>query len=267
MLFVVHLGVSKNGIIYGIIDQLEPERVRYVGLTYGVPRVRLSNHWTYSRREGQKNKLHSWLSSRKDRPEDVAMICLHEAEPGENLNDLERLFIARLREIGQADLNHTDGGEGLKGYRRSEESKAAISKKYRETGGPSAKLSWDDVNAIRAHRLVNYEPAEDVSSRYGVARTCIDRILNNTMWFDSNFNPEHVKPRPGGLNQRCKLTRDQVNEVRSLRKNVWVSAKSLAEKYGVSEPAIQGILKNRTYFDPDYDHTTIRPYEKGRWGK
>lgn len=195
------------------------------------------------------------------------MRILYEAREGENLNQLEVENISKYRELGQADLNHTDGGEGLRGYRRSEESKRAMSEKYKSSGGPVAKLTWDDVREIRRFRVKEYEPAEEVAARYGVARTCIDRILNNTMWVDDGFDPQSIKPRPGGLNPGCKLTMKQVKEIRALRKEKWVSAKSLAEIYEVSEPAMQGILKNRTYFDPEYDHTQIKPYEKGRWGK
>lgn len=259
--------MNKHGVIYGVVDLLEPERVRYVGLTKGGPKVRMSNHWTYSRKDGPLNKLHSWLKSRSARPEDVEMKILYEATEGEDLNLLEMEHIAKYRGLGQADLNHTDGGEGLWGYKRSEESKQSLSRKYRASGGPVAKLSWEDVREIRRHRSETYEPGEDVARRYGVKRTCIDRILNNTMWIDEGFNPDNIVPRPGGMHKGCKLTMDQVRQVRELRKVKWVSAKSLAERYGVSEPAMQGILKNRTYFDPEYDHTQIKPYDKGRWGK
>lgn len=259
--------MDNHGVIYGIRDLTEPERIRYVGLTRGVPKVRMSNHWTYSRKPGRLNRLHGWLKSRSERPEDVDMVIIREALPEEDLNELEKQYIAMYRGRGMADLNHTDGGEGLSGYRRSEESRRAISEKYKKSGGPMARLTWEDVNTIRERRKDKYEPAVPIAEEYGVSRTVIDRILNNTLWNDPGFDPEDIKPREGGFNAGAKLTMDQAREIREFRAGVWVSAKSLAEEYGVSEPAMQGLLKNRTYFDPNYDPKSLKPYEKGRWGK
>lgn len=186
----------------------------------------------------------------------------------EEIHDAEIALIATMRSSGQADLNLTDGGEGLLGYKKSAESREALSKKYRASGGPSAKLNWDQVREIRALRLDRYVPAAEIAAEYGVLRTAIDRILNNTMWVDEDYDPELMSPRIRQRHPQSMFTKEQVAEIRKYRQTTWESAKDLGERYGVSIPTIYGILRNRVYFDPEYDPETIvgRPYESYQRG-
>lgn len=238
--------------VYGIYDTRDPERIRYVGKTTGTLRVRLSNHWTYSRKEGKLTRIQGWLRSRSATPNLVGIRVLRTVGSDEELNRVEVETIAEYRARGEADLNHTDGGEGMRGVVRTPESREALSRKYRETGGPNAKLNWHQVREIRTHRTRDYEEATSVAERYGVSRTVIDRILKNQMWSDPAFDPTQVTPRPAGMNNRAKLTIEQVNGIRALRAKEWVSNRALAETHGVTESAIQHILSNLTYKDPSY---------------
>lgn len=238
--------------VYGLYDTRDPERIRYVGKTTGTLRVRLSNHWTYSRKEGKLTRVQGWLKSRSTTPELVGMRVLRTASSEEELNRVEIETIAEYRARGEADLNHTDGGEGMRGVVRTPESREALSRKYRKTGGPNATLNWQQVREIRTNRMLGYEEAASVAERYGVGRTVIDRILRNQMWIDSAFEPSQVKPRPAGTSKLAKLTLEQVNGIRTRRAKEWVSSRALAEAHGVTESAIQHILSNLTYKDPNY---------------
>lgn len=244
-------------IVYGIQDIREPGRIRYVGKTTGDPKVRMSNHWTYSRRPGSLSRIHGWLRSRSSVPEVVEMIPLAYSDSDDELSQLEIDTIRDYRARGMADLNLTDGGEGLRGYSRSPESRKAISEKYRASGGPVAKLTWDQVREIREHRMKVYEESADTAKRYGVLGSAISRILLNVLWRDDEFDPGLVVPRPPGSHRSAAFNMDTIREIRTLRQSSWVSSKSIAENYGVSESAIQHILDNRSYRDPNYDPATL----------
>lgn len=245
--------MERRNLVYGIVDTREPDRIRYVGLTTCGLETRMRNHWAYARRSENPSKIQAWLKSRLNQPEVVQIKELFEAESLEALKEAEVKHIAHYRALNQADLNLTDGGDGNLGVLRTEESKTRMSEKYRQTGGPSAKLNWEQVREIRERRVAEYSKAEILASEYGVARTAIDRILKNQLWFDPAFDPSTLAPRAPGSISTAKLTMDQVNEMRDLRKAQWVSSRSLAQKYGVKEATIQFILNNKSYHDESYD--------------
>lgn len=251
--------MSTNYLVYGIYDIQDPERIRYVGMTTGDLKTRLRNHWAYSDPKYRRSRIQCWMYSRRNRRGDVRMVVLDSVKDFEELKRAEMEQIKKFREKGMADLNLTDGGEGMLGYRRSEESKRQISEKYRKTGGPYAKLTWEDVRRIRKDRMERYEPAEEVAKRYGVQRTAIDRILRNELWIDETFNPDDVKPRPGGMHVGAKIPMEKVREIREHRTREWRSAKSIAEENGVTEPVIQNILRNKSYHDPEFDPSKVIP--------
>jgi hypothetical protein len=174
---------------------------------------------------------------------EIRELC--EADDENELNELEVFWISNLRSAGQADLNLTDGGDGGRGSVHSPESRTALSEKYRASGGPSAKLNWATVHEIRARRQALYQEATVLAADYGVTRTAIDRILKNQLWFDPTFNPESIASRPAGSHHRTKLTMDEVRELRNLRLSEWVSSRSLADKFRMSESAIQHLLENK----------------------
>lgn len=254
--------MERSNLIYGIYDTREPDRIRYVGKTTTNLRVRLSNHWTYAKTVN-RSAIQRWLWSRREIREVVGIRVLREVSDGDDLDKHEVELIAHYRSQGQADLNHTAGGEGMTGYKRSEESKREISEKYRATGGPSAKLNWAVVREIREWRTREYVGAKEVAAKYGVNRTAVDRILKNQMWFDPGFAPESLKPRIRKRDPRAKLTDEQVREIRALRQQQWIPSRELAKQYGVTEPAMQQILENRNYRDEAYDPDSLVPRGPG----
>lgn len=251
--------MERRNLIYAIYDNREPERVRYVGKTTTNLKTRLSNHWTFARNAPRPYRIQAWLRSRLTCPEVVGIRVIVETETPLELNELEVQWISHYRNLGQADLNLTDGGDGGTGVVRSAESKRAISEKYRASGGPVAKLTWDQVREIRSLRQREYLEAAEVCEKYGVQRTVIDRILNNLLWADPEFDPQTIKPRPPGSSKNAKLSMGQVREMRSLRQQEWISSRVLAERHGLVEATVQHILENRSYRDPEYDPATLAP--------
>lgn len=255
------------GVIYGIFDTDSPERIRYVGLTTNNIAARMRNHWTFARTGRGKTRIYCWLRKRIDTPYRVGIREIDRPKEGETLQDAEIRVIREFRGLGMADLNISDGGNGGLGHVKSPEVRKALSDKYRASGGPSAVLNWETVREIRRGRTERYSPADEVGNRVGVNRTAIDRILRNQLWYDPEFDPSTIAPRPPAMQARCAFTMEQVQEIRELRKKKWIRTRVLAEEYGVTEATMQHLLDNRTYKDPDFDPKSLAPTIRGKKGQ
>jgi hypothetical protein len=118
---------DKPTFIYGLVDPRTKE-LRYIGKTVLSPDRRLSTHlW---RAEAQPEKRHSmaWLLGLKRagiRPE---VFVIEEIAPGIDWVEAEQFWIAYFRMIGADLCNHTVGGEGVPGLKRSAASIAKMMK-------------------------------------------------------------------------------------------------------------------------------------------
>lgn len=110
--------------IYALSDPRHPrviENIRYVGKTQQRLSFRLANHL----RERHNGYRTNWIQSLSNiglKPE-IWPLC---ACNSENWQDLERAWIARLRPLARL-TNLTDGGDGICGYKHTEEYKKQLS--------------------------------------------------------------------------------------------------------------------------------------------
>ena len=236
-----------------VTDIQEPERVRYVGRTVVGLENRKRSHW-YQSQTG-RGAFQRWLVSRRNRTEDVIFREIDRADDVLNLNRKEREWIAYYRERGQADLNLTDGGDGGWGRIMSPESQEKHRLSVpRGDSHPLRKLGSSDVSEIRSLRSETYIRNIDLAARYGVSRGTIADVLNNKLWVDPEFDPASIIPndRTGERARNRKLSRDAVDEIRSIRLERWVRTSDLAQRFGVSVDMIRLILKNRNWYDPEF---------------
>jgi hypothetical protein len=102
--------------IYALCDP-ESMAVRYVGKTNDI-KIRLKYHIGHCR----TNRTHCarWIMSLMERQLRPVMIVL-ESVDDDKAEERERYWIRQGRECGWNLTNHTDGGEGTKGYRWSDD--------------------------------------------------------------------------------------------------------------------------------------------------
>ena len=251
-----------HGLIYGIYDQREPGRIRYIGQTVNLDR-RKRTHLNAGR-NGGKGKLYCWMSSPKHLPEFVAFKILQVGiAPGKDLDDAERQWIANLRLAEQSDLNMTDGGYGCRGYSYSLEQRAEMSRsrKGRLSGekGPKPKLTWAAVSDIRELRTSEWVSEAVLAERYGIQQSTLNKMLRNMTWVDPTFDPSELKTRPPETHRNnFSIGWEKVCEIRAFRQTEWISDVKCATKFGVTHSIINAIINNDKWYDPEFDVSTIK---------
>lgn len=116
------------------------------------------------------------------------------------------------------------------------------------------------ADEIRSRLTRKWERRVDVIREYGLDTSYFYKVLRNEVHPDPEYNPEQLAPRP--KNQPLStavLTWDQVTEIRKRITEVWEPAPKIAERHGVTEGVIYGVLSNKTYHDPEYDPATRTP--------
>jgi len=148
-------------IIYALLDTSEVEsRIFYVGMTTKPSKERFKAHINEAKRgvgkvDTKKNRKVMKLL----KTENLDMIILEENDgwTKEELAQKEKWWISNLRSTGVQLTNLTDGGDGVAGYKYTEEqkraSRAAIAKAYEERGesirqqmSDSSRNRWDNTD-------------------------------------------------------------------------------------------------------------------------
>jgi hypothetical protein len=118
-------------IIYGLVDPLEPERIRYVGQTSQMPSARYVQHINASHGNGRART--NWVHDLRAAGRAPDMVLLESLDQSRELDAREMAWIRDLNARGMADLNGPlptwflagDHAEGAKRRRRT---------KFRRTG-------------------------------------------------------------------------------------------------------------------------------------
>jgi group I intron endonuclease len=144
--------------IYGLADPIEPRRIRYVGQTRKALCERLKAH----RRDKKKSHKRNWIIALK-RDGRLPIIIPLEICESDQANERERYHIAKCRAEGHLLLNHTDGGDGMRNWSPSEETRRRMS----EAGkGKRHNLSQEGRRAISEYmrnRVVSDETRRRIS--------------------------------------------------------------------------------------------------------
>lgn len=253
---------NRPGVVYTLTDKLEPDRVRYVGLTRRKPQVRLSGHWTECLNGGTR-PVNNFMRKRLYDRSRVVMTVIDECATDEELKCAEIEWIAFYRSLGQADLNLTDGGEGMWGYRMSEEQKEAkrqsmIGRFRGEHYRGEVKLSWEKVREIRSRAKAQWVSQQDLADEYGVTQSVIMKVLLNRAWIDDDYDPSGLPSRPpeSHANNR-QTTREVVDAIRALRMREWVPEREIGRRYGLTRSNVQNILSGVRWPDPTYDPSKL----------
>jgi hypothetical protein len=109
---------------------------------------------------------------------------------------------------------------------------------------PAARLTAAQVAEIKALALAGYTTME-LAPRYGVTFSNIAMILRGLTWAGVPAGPS-VEPVQR-VNYRSKLTRQDAETIRATYTGARGEKTRLAERYGVSRPAIGAILRGESY--------------------
>lgn len=121
-------------IIYRLYDPRDESQTRYVGKTYKTAAERLSEH-VYEAIGGSQTYRAKWIRSLLREDVDPCIEVVEETDDA-SVNDLERQWIAKMRAAGHRLTNGTDGGEGILGYKFTDEQKQKV--------GDAVRLRWQD---------------------------------------------------------------------------------------------------------------------------
>lgn len=101
-----------------------------------------------------------------------------------------------------------------------------------------------------------------MAEKYGICLTHVYRILSNKVHYDPNYHPENLAKRPRITRWvNSALNQAEVESLRKLRRERWVSNSILSRMFKVPDTVIYDCLMNNSYFDPDYSPEDLKPRE------
>lgn len=241
-------------VVYGLYCVCEtcrvtkPEQIRYVGITAEGANRRLKMHLNESHTKSEKAK-DRWI--RKHGEEYIKFKILEEV-----LTGLEDLKVAEISWIAKLDtyktshgLNMTRGGDGVWGYKFSNETRIRFRERTAEQFArehPRAILSEGDVEEI-IQRIWAGEGPNEISKDFEVSQATVQKIRDGKNWSHIQRppgKPPKVKTKPG--NQ--VITDDVVRAIRQEPHEGYGRTKRIADKYNVSAQTVRDILNNRGRF-------------------
>lgn len=257
---------SSYGVVYHVTHPDEPTRVRYVGKTRGTVRRREQGHWSDTNRPRRNSRFQNWLIKHRGERGKILFTPVIECDSPDELNQAEIEEISRLREIGQADLNITSGGDGGLGLPWTDTAKAKLSATLSGSGSWKAQFSWEEVRQIRSRYLAGATRRALVADHPRVTASTMQKILRNHTWKDPNYFPpgdeERRKRRDFVANSR--LTPELVREIRDRATREVKMFKEWGEEYGVSLATARNVLAGAIFPDPGFDPQTVLRARKPR---
>lgn len=201
--------MSEPFIVYGLVDSRDPSIVRYVGKTALSRRgVRLARHLTAAANGCQTYKAR-WIRTVLSAGRMVTDVILADAGSEADAFELERVYIARLKEQGTPLTNLTAGGEGVGGLRWSAESRQRISVQRR--GRVTSEETRRKLSAAGRGRKVSDETRQKMSeaSRRRPPSHYANSITSTSGWKHSDESKTKMRMAHLGkqlsLEQRLKI--------------------------------------------------------------
>lgn len=200
------------GSVYGLVCGCQTclmegrSEVRYIGKTVKSVKHRFRTHVNQALRE-PKYPVHRWMS--RHGTENIRVIVFHSSEDEDELLLREVDLIGKFgtaASAGLGGLNVTEGGEGITGYRHTEQFKREQSRRYRKQAAvkhPRSKLTRDEVIEVK-RRIWNGEHKKRIADDYGVDPSSISRIYRGLNWKDV---PWPIGPARGSFRNKERVTK------------------------------------------------------------
>lgn len=216
--------------IYKIINNINGKY--YIGKSVS-PKSRWNDHLSIARtgkpKDGSFNVIHAAI--KKYNSDNFSFIILSEHISEEDAFIEEKRLIKLAKEVGDEIYNITDGGEGVSGYRHTEESKKLMSEQRK--GRKQSLESRQKQSRTMTGRIRSEEHCKSISRvKTGVPNPGAG--IKNSIRFQ-------------GENARsAKLTEQQSIEVMNLI-NQGLQLKTIAEKYQLAPCTVSDIKTKRTW--------------------
>jgi group I intron endonuclease len=256
-------------IIYSITNKINGKK--YIGQTTRSIAIRWRLH-VYRAMKGLLNSpLHRAIRKYGDKSFLVEIMA--KAENAEELNKLEVQFISTLKTLTPHGYNISKGGRReFTDYQRQlvsqgikKSTKVKISReKQKGEGHPGHKLTWEDVRNIRSDFFHLKVSSFDLASKFKVTPENITSIVRGDTWKDIEWKPlrkdidlailEHrkINAKRGEDHPNSKLTKDIVKQIRACYLSGEFTVKQLSERFIINSSTIKLILKNKSWFDPNW---------------
>lgn len=253
----------RAGLVYTVSDVSDPERVRYVGRTIQDLPQRIRDHWAQLR-YGRRAAFQNWLAKRN--PEDVVFAVFSTHDNLYETDEAEKKAIAYFRDMGMADLNIKDGGQGGTGgpwtNERRERQMVTVPRGDSHCHSKLTEVSVREIRELRTREWVN---SAELAEKYGVSKSQITSVLRNKEWVDVGFDPSTVVKvsRKAENAYHRTLTWEKVRRIREHAQQEYVSTYKLASIYETSQPNIRDILANRIWVDADFIPENVQKRPSG----
>lgn len=237
----------KNSSIYALLDPRN-EEIRYVGKTEGVLTHRLSVHISDAKCGRDKCHRANWIRSllRQDLKPSIQLI---EEVPDEDWQWYETWWIVYGRVIGWNLTNSTLGGEGISGWKHSDEVRQKISEdkkgKYVGESNPFFGKTHSEefkhkMSGVKKGSVVSEETRRKMSkSHKGMTHTEETRYKISVAKKGNRYSQ-------GERNRTAKIRETDAQEIKK-QLSLNVSYAVLAEQFGVSKGIIGHIKTGVTW--------------------
>jgi group I intron endonuclease len=181
------------------------------------------------------------------------------AHTGKKLTEQCKAKMSAVRKGRPLSAEHCEAiSTGRTGIKFSEEHKKNMSLVRSGENSSTAKLTWEQVRAIREEYAGGNTSIGELSEKYNSAN--ILSIIDNTIWIDPNYDcsqaekiKEINKIPSGERNSQCKHTWEEIKALRAESDtDPSISYTKLGEKYNMGRVSAMLILKNRTWIDENY---------------
>lgn len=196
--------------VYVLEDPSGVSQTVYIGQTND-PGKRLAEHLTPSHLKSRTHK-NNWIRSLLLRGVTPQFTVLETVPAGGDYDESECFHIAYFRSLGMSLCNGTDGGDGLRGLKRTAEHTQKIAR------------------ALRGRKHSVEQRAKQSIARKGLRCTPEQRAKQSELF-------------AGVKNPAAKLSEHDVRTIRLMYGKGGTSLRSLATDFGVSKRAVQFIVQ------------------------
>jgi len=269
--------LNKTFILYLVSNKTNGKL--YIGWTGDIAEQRWNEHCS-SAKYGSKYYFHNAI--RKYTRDGFDWNVMKSFTSDNEAKEEEKKCIAIYKEFGYTLYNMTDGGEGITGYKFSEESKQKMSKSHigLQSGENSpnfgTSLSEETKRKIglkNKGRALSEEQKQNISNgqtgekhhRFGkhLTEDHKQKLSENTKGKHNSPNTEFKKGENIGENNAMALIKNyQSLEIRNKWATTNYTVAHLADEYNVSKGTIRAIINNITWKISEEEHLKFKEIRK-----